>query len=117
MSITEKPWGYYKILYENFPVLKVKELVVYPRSSLSLQRHRARNEQWTVIVGTPTILMGSDRNLLDTIELKQHQHLEIPVGHWHQLRNNSNFVVKILEIQYGENCDEHDIERINIQKP
>lgn len=115
--LTEKPWGHYKILYEDYPVFKVKELVVWPGRSLSLQRHRSRNEQWTVIVGDPTVLLGSDRKLLETIHIKKHQKLEIPVGHWHQLRNDTDYVVKVLEIQYGESCDENDIERINRQKP
>jgi len=119
--ITEKPWGYYKILYENYnfhgyekyPEFKVKELVVNPRSSLSLQRHRQRSEQWTVVVGYPTVLIGSHRDLLKTIEMTKHQKLDIPVSHWHQLRNNTNYIVKILEIQYGEACEENDIERIS----
>jgi mannose-6-phosphate isomerase-like protein (cupin superfamily) len=110
--ITEKPWGYYKILYENYPEFKVKELVVNPRSFLSLQRHRQRSEQWTAIIGDPTVLLGSHRDLLETIQLKKHQMLNIPVGHWHQLRNDTNYVVKVLEIQFGESCEETDIERI-----
>jgi len=115
--LTEKPWGHYKILYENAPEFKVKELVVWPRESLSLQRHRSRSEQWTVVMGSPKVLLGNNRDLLKTIQLERHDMIDIPVGHWHQLRNDTNYIVKVLEIQYGENCDELDIERINREKP
>ena len=37
---TERQWGYYKVLYE-LPTLKVKELVVKPFMSLSMQIGRA----------------------------------------------------------------------------
>jgi len=110
--ITEKPWGHYKILYENYPSLKVKELVVWPHQSLSLQRHRFRSEEWFVIMGDPTIRLGSHRELLETRILKKHDKITIPVGHWHQLSNFTNYVVKVLEIQHGEECEERDIERI-----
>lgn len=112
MSKVIKPWGHYKILYENYPSMKVKELHVEPRQSLSLQRHFSRSEHWTCIVGTPKVLVGTNRELLKTVQLGKHDKLEIPVGHWHQLRNDSNYLVKILEIQYGESCEEDDIERI-----
>ena len=30
---------------------------------------------------------------------------------WHQLVNKSNTPLKVIEIQFGENCVEEDIER------
>jgi mannose-6-phosphate isomerase-like protein (cupin superfamily) len=35
----------------------------------------------------------------------------ISVNDWHQLSNETNEPLKILEIQYGEKCVEEDIER------
>ena len=42
---------------------------------------------------------------------KQHQSLHIPVGQWHQLANEHDVDLKLVEIQYGSNCVEEDIER------
>jgi mannose-6-phosphate isomerase-like protein (cupin superfamily) len=36
---------------------------------------------------------------------------KVPVGEWHQLTNPFDVPLKIVEIQYGSQCDEDDIER------
>ena len=112
VSKVKKPWGHYTILYEDFPKMKVKELYVEPNKELSLQKHSNRSEHWTVICGEPTVALGSDQDFLGYIKPKIHEHIEIPVGHWHQLSNQTDYLVKILEIQYGSSCEEEDIERI-----
>ena len=109
---TERAWGCYTVLYEYDPTMKVKELYVEPRKSLSLQRHRERSEHWTVIEGAPTVLLGKTSKNVKTHYLTVHDRVDIPVGHWHQLRNDTEYPVKILEIQYGSGCIEEDIERL-----
>jgi len=52
---TERQWGYYRILHENGPEVKVKELTVEPRKYLSMQRHNRRLELWFVAEGTATV--------------------------------------------------------------
>jgi len=42
---------------------------------------------------------------------KKHKIIYIPENDWHQLANESAEPLKIIEIQYGENCVEEDIER------
>ena len=37
--------------------------------------------------------------------------IEIPAGGWHKLINDSEEELVIIEIQYGDTCDEEDIER------
>ena len=37
----------------------------------------------------------------------------VPLKHWHQIINPFNEPVHIIEIQYGDECIEEDIERIN----
>jgi mannose-6-phosphate isomerase-like protein (cupin superfamily) len=44
-----------------------------------------------------------------TRELHEFQH--IPVGQWHRLYNPFDEPCRVVEIQYGEACDEDDIER------
>jgi cytidyltransferase-like protein len=107
---THRKWGYYRVLHSDGPETKVKELVVNPNKHLSLQRHQFRNEYWIVSNGTATVKVGS--NDLQTVVLKKHSEIHIPLGHWHQLINNTDDELRIVEIQYGKMCIEEDIERL-----
>lgn len=102
---TERPWGYYRVLHEA-PGMKVKELTVEPGKSLSMQRHAQRREYWVVEEGNCKVETDSSTLLLDT-----HQTVDIPVGAWHRLSNPFTNPCRIVEIQYGEACEESDIER------
>jgi cytidyltransferase-like protein len=102
---TERPWGYYRVLHEA-PGMKVKELVVESGQSLSMQRHAHRREYWVVQEGNCKVETDSSTLLLDT-----HQTVDIPVGNWHRLSNPFTNPCRIVEIQYGEACEESDIER------
>jgi D-beta-D-heptose 7-phosphate kinase/D-beta-D-heptose 1-phosphate adenosyltransferase len=53
---TERKWGYYRVLHSDGPSTKVKELVVEPGKSLSLQQHDERSEYWIVSYGKCKIL-------------------------------------------------------------
>jgi cytidyltransferase-like protein len=109
---TERQWGYYRVLHE-VPGMKVKELTVEPGKSLSMQRHQLRAEYWMVSEGRCVVnSMMSEGYCLPPAELTKHQEYKIPVAEWHQLTNPYNVPCKIVEIQYGENCMEEDIERI-----
>lgn len=111
---TTRTWGYYREIY-NQPHTKVKELVVEPGKSLSMQKHFYRNEHWHVVEGVATVKLkyrkpgGSEEVFNYT--LYPHHTLNIPLGVWHQLSNQSSSLLKIAEIQYGEKCEEDDIER------
>lgn len=111
-----KPWGAYNVFYElserKTATVKVKELFVEPKKSLSLQRHRYRSEQWMVVRGDATVRFGLHRDFLTTVHMQMFDRFDIPVGHWHQLRNDTNQELLVLEIQYGEDCNEDDIERL-----
>lgn len=109
---TKRDWGYYRVLHENNPTVKLKELTVDPGQALSMQRHDKRNEFWFVSEGVATVYtlnVSTDLELLG--EFKKHQHIWIDNRQWHQLRNETKSPLKIIEIQYGENCIEEDIER------
>jgi len=109
---TLRKWGYYRVLHSDGPPLKVKELVVDPGKSLSLQKHNLRSEYWIVSRGTAKVRHGYDINRLSTSVLKEHDEIDIPVNAWHQLINDTTEEVRIVEIQYGTNCIEEDIERL-----
>jgi cytidyltransferase-like protein len=108
---TERQWGYYRVLHE-VPGMKVKELTVNPGKSLSMQRHNLRAEYWIVSEGSAVVnsQMTSGYAMPSTV-LVQHEEYKVPVRDWHQLTNPFNVPVKVVEIQYGEQCIEEDIER------
>jgi len=109
---TERTWGYYRVIHEYNKHTKVKELAVPPGGKLSMQRHQERSEHWFIAEGTATVYTldsSSDVELHGVFE--QHRSLHIPVGQWHQLANEHDTDLKLVEIQYGTNCVEKDIER------
>lgn len=109
---TQRTWGYYRVLHEA-PGVKVKELTVEPGGALSMQRHQDRAEFWLVSEGEATVYT-LDQTTTDA-ELQgrygQHEYLHIGKSEWHQLVNEDSRPLKIVEIQYGERCEELDIER------
>ena len=110
---TDRVWGYYRVLHNDGPSTKVKELVVSPGKSLSLQRHELRSEYWIVSYGIATVNHGDSLDNIQTSILEKHDEIDIPARTWHQLRNDTNEDLRIVEIQYGKNCIEEDIERID----
>ena len=109
---TQRPWGYYRVLHEDGPGVKVKELTVNPGCSLSMQRHRYRYEHWFVTEGTATIntLDADGKTVMKNFVMKNMQ-TYIGREEWHQLVNKSHTPLKVIEIQFGEQCTEEDIER------
>jgi cytidyltransferase-like protein len=109
---TGRAWGYYRVLHEVGSRTKLKELTVAPKTCLSMQRHEHRAEFWFVAEGEAavyTLDSGSDHDLVGHFGL--HEHIWIPKNQWHMLCNETDQPLKLIEIQYGENCVEEDIER------
>jgi cytidyltransferase-like protein len=108
---TERQWGYYRVLHE-VPGMKVKELTVNSGCSLSMQRHNLRAEYWIVSEGQAAVNRATPLNFeLTPAMLDKHDQLHVAVQEWHQLTNPYEHPLKIVEIQYGEQCVEEDIER------
>ncbi len=109
---THRPWGYYRVLHENGRQVKVKELTVDPGKSLSMQRHQDRAEHWFVAQGQATVYTINRKSDAEPLgEFEQFKNLHIQKHEWHQLANETAQPLKIIEIQYGDNCVEEDIER------
>jgi len=110
---TLRQWGYYRILHENGPGVKLKELTVEPGKRLSMQKHQNRAEFWFVSEGTATVYTvdpgSTDIELVGVYN--EQQYLHVPIKQWHQLSNETDKPLKIIEIQYGTNCIEEDIVR------
>ena len=108
---TERPWGYYRVLYD-IPGTKVKELTIEPGQTLSLQRHKFRNEFWHVSEGKCAVEQTMPNGYqLPSVTLDTQSQLVIPTNEWHRIYNPFEQPCKIVEVQYGTLCDESDIER------
>jgi cytidyltransferase-like protein len=108
---TLRQWGYYRILHD-VPGTKVKELTVEPGKSLSLQRHKHRAEHWHISEGRCAVEQRMPNGyVLPTVELDTLSQIVIPMHDWHRLYNPFDVPCRIIEIQYGTECNEEDIER------
>lgn len=110
---TERTWGYYRVLHEVGANTKLKELTVAPKTCLSMQRHDQRAEFWFVAEGTATVYTLDQASTDPDVkcQLEVHEHTFIECKEWHQLCNETDLPLKLIEIQYGANCVEEDIER------
>lgn len=114
---TDRNWGYYRVLHEDGQELKVKELTVNPNEKLSMQRHNHRSEHWFVADGTATVYTLDQETrepVLKSIILKNNT-IYVNLNEWHQLANEHDTPLKVIEIQFGEICIEEDIVRKDLQ--
>jgi cytidyltransferase-like protein len=113
----ERIWGSFFNLYEGDDV-KVKELVVDPQKGMSFQKHFKRHEIWLVSEGSCVVNYSKgepeDRQ---SVTLNKFDKYIVPLGEWHQITNPFDKTYRIIEIQYGEEVVEEDIERIDYYKP
>jgi cytidyltransferase-like protein len=107
----ERLWGSFYNLFEEDQV-KVKELIVSPGKGMSFQKHFKRNEIWLVSHGSCVVNYSkSSPDNKKNIQLNKFDHYLVPVGEWHQITNPFDETCHLIEIQYGEECIEDDIER------
>ena len=111
---TNRPWGYWRVLDDNsLKGYKVKELVIEPGQSLSDQRHFKRSENWIVLEGKVRLdseWCGDKQSVLLTPNSMTYK---IGKEVWHKASNPGKERAHILEIQWGSECIEEDIERRN----
>ena len=84
----------------------LKELIVNPKSSMSLQKHLHRSEKWTIISGRPKITIDKKNFFKNPNETAY-----ISKGAIHRIENLYNKPVKIVEVQIGKLLKESDIIR------
>lgn len=106
-------WGEFYDLFKDNNI-KVKELVISPGKGMSFQRHKKRNEFWLVSKGSCDV-RHSKSSSEDYLEkrLYKHDYLFILQDEWHQIINPYQETCHIVEIQYGEETNEEDIERLH----
>jgi mannose-1-phosphate guanylyltransferase / mannose-6-phosphate isomerase len=101
-----RPWGHYETLHlsERY---QVKQIVVEPGASLSLQRHHHRAEHWIVVKGTARVTIDSEVKLLT-----ENQSVYVPLGAVHRLQNPGLIPLTLIEVQSGSYLGEEDIVRL-----
>ena len=102
-----RPWGWYESIArgENF---HVKILHVDPGGLLSLERHKYRSEHWVVVGGVATVVLEKEK-----LQLHVNENIYIQAGLKHRLCNDTDYDLKIIEIQTGSYIGEDDIERFS----
>ena len=113
----DRIWGSFYNLFEGEGV-KVKELIVDPGKGMSFQKHFKRHEIWLVSQGSCVVNYSKDNpENRENVTLNKFDKYIVPLGEWHQITNPFNETCRIIEIQYGEEVVEDDIERIDYYKP
>lgn len=111
-EMTDRPWGNYKVVYQDSNK-KVKVIEVMPGKSLSLQSHQHRSEHWVVVEGTANVYIETEKyKHEETVE--RNESIYVPVGSKHRLSNNTDSILQIVEVQVGDYLGEDDIERYSV---
>ena len=109
---TVRPWGWYRVLDDKPEKgYKVKELVIAPGKSLSNQRHKLRSEHWYVLNGECHMITEYNGRIDQRYLHEKTSGFIIENEVWHKASNDSACPCHILEVQYGKQCIEEDIER------
>ena len=104
-NVFYRPWGKYTNLFKGTGFL-IKELVINPKSSISLQKHNYRSEHWSIYSGSARITINKKK-----FNKKKGDSAFIPRGAVHRIENPFSKPVVIMEAQIGLILKETDIIR------
>ena len=105
----ERRWGTYRVL-ERAPVsnkeeVLVKRLVIDEGKNISYQKHQYRNEVWTILEGEGKLAHNNQITYVQKGDV-----IQIKAGEYHAIYAIKK--LEIVEVQYGSQLTEDDIERI-----
>ena len=100
-----RPWGSYESV-DDGEGFRIKRIIVYPRSRLSLQSHQKRSEHWVVVSGEAIVTKGEE-----TFSLNVNESTYISPGTVHRLENSGTENLVLIEVQIGSYLSEDDIVR------
>lgn len=100
----KRPWGAFRQFTAN-EESSVKIITIEPNGELSLQYHNDRSEFWRVLVGRPTVTIGTK-----VTKAKEGDEFLIGKKKHHRIKAGKTKVV-FLEIAFGA-FDEKDIVRL-----
>jgi len=105
-DIVKRPWGHYQII-ETSKKYQTKEIIVSPQKRLSLQKHKKRDELWTILKGKAEVLLDDKK-----LHLVKGDKVFIPRNSLHRVKNIGKKNLIIKELQTGEYFGEDDIIRL-----
>ena len=103
--VVNRPWGEYKVI-ENTKNFKIKQITVNPKQSLSLQLHNHRSEHWIVLEGVASVTIDDKKT-----DLKINESTFIKAKQKHSLANQTDKILRVIEVATGSKIDEADIVR------
>jgi mannose-6-phosphate isomerase len=101
-----RPWGEWRVI-DLGPGFVVKRITVRPGGRLSLQRHRHRDEAWSIAAGTAKTTVDGATCILQAGEM-----IRIARGQIHRVENEAATELVFIEVQTGPVLAEDDIERL-----
>ena len=104
----DRPWGHYLLLVKTDEYL-IKQIVILPKKSISLQKHNHRSEHWIVLSGQASIIINNKKMLLNESESAF-----VAANDKHKITNNTTQPLIILETQLGKILSEEDIIRYDV---
>mgnify|MGYP001453239270 CR=1 FL=1 len=105
--LAQRPWGFYKSLFVS-EFTQTKVITVFPGQQLSLQKHKRREEHWTVAKGEGIMTLNDTE-----FPVKKGDNITIAKGDIHRIKNThdaKNLV--FVEVQLGDYFGEDDIVRL-----
>lgn len=100
-----RPWGGFEVLADQ-ETFKAKKITIDPGAQLSYQSHSQRAEHWVVIAGQAEVILNDVPRALGPGE-----HVHIPIGAKHRVRNRGTTPLVFVEVQTGQYFGEDDIIR------
>lgn len=104
-ALVHRPWGQFQVLAKG-PAYQIKRITLRPGAMISMQLHRHRTEQWTVLSGVADVTLGDEVS-----RLEPQQSTMVHVGVKHRLANPGPEFLELLEVQWGSYLGEDDIVR------
>lgn len=101
----ERPWGHFYTVYRT-PNIWVKTITIKAFSRLSLQVHRHREEQWSVLESGLSARIGDE-----TLDLLPGVVYTVDYNQSHRIINGSSREKTLIEVALGA-PDDNDIIRL-----
>ncbi len=98
-----RPWGTREIIRKE-PGFQVRKIIVYPGMKISKHFHERKNEDYSVVSGCLTVELPEE-----TFDVMPGESVNIVPGLMHQLRNNTDEELVMIEVDTGEVIEEGDM--------
>ena len=100
-----RPWGRFEVLRDS-DLFKSKAITVDPGAQISYQSHAKRAEHWVIVAGEAEVTVNEK-----ILKAGPGDHVHIPVGAKHRIRNSGSIELEFVEVQVGSYFGEDDIVR------